>query len=95
MFERFFIRGRFFIRRGGRAFFRRWSAKDRAIIEIDQIGECKPKRGCYFVVGTANRAFEKNLAVLFFDGENGRGGRGVERAVGGVAAAFGLNVGEL
>jgi hypothetical protein len=46
------------------------------------------------VIGAAGGAFEENLAVLFFDGEKGRGVRGVKRTVGGVAAASGMNVGE-
>jgi len=46
------------------------------------------------VVGAAVSAFKKDLAVLFFYGENGRGGRGVKRTIGGVAAASGVNVGE-
>jgi hypothetical protein len=46
------------------------------------------------MVGTAVGAFEEDLAVLFFYGENGRGVRRVKRTVGGVAAAAGINVGE-
>ena len=46
------------------------------------------------MVGAAGGTFEEYLAVLFFDGENGRGVRGVKGTVGGVATAFGFNIGE-